>query len=90
LLVRVTPRAGANAVDGVGEDGELRVRVHAAPADGAANKQVIATLAKAMNCPPSLVSIRSGHTSRVKQVQVEGTSASTLAALWPGLLTRDG
>ena len=37
FVVRLTPRGGADRIDGVGEDGVLRVRVAAAPVDEAAN-----------------------------------------------------
>jgi len=86
--VRVTPRAGIDAVDGVGEDGILRVRVRATPTDGAANKAVVRIVAAALDWPPSRVSISSGATSRIKRLVVGGGDTGALESLWPGLQTR--
>ena len=47
LQVRVQPKASRSQVDGF-EDGTLRLRVTAAPADGQANTGVIALLAKTL------------------------------------------
>jgi uncharacterized protein YggU (UPF0235/DUF167 family) len=72
--IRVTPRS---AKPGVGEwksdpGGRLylEVRVAAAPADGAANDQVIKLLAKALGLPKSKLAIVSGQTARVKRIEV--------------------
>ncbi len=86
--VRVTTRAGQDAVDGVGPGGELLVRVRAAPAEGAANAALLRTIAAACNVAPSRVTLVRGATSRVKQVEIEGVSGDELAARWPGLQTR--
>ncbi|MGZ6270794.1 MAG: DUF167 domain-containing protein [Candidatus Limnocylindrales bacterium] len=45
FAVRLTPRAGADRVDGVGPEGQLLVRVRAAPAEGAANRALLRVLA---------------------------------------------
>ena len=64
LRVRVTPRGGRDAIDGVEAlaDGRpvLKVRVRAAPADGAANEGVRRLLAGALGLPASAVSLESG------------------------------
>ena len=79
VSVRVTPRADRNAVTGVGDDGTVLVRVHAAPADGAANAAVIATLAAALGVRKSAVALKSGHTARLKRLTVEGLTPDDLA-----------
>lgn len=76
LSVRVTPRAGRDAVDGVlaladGREYAL-VRVRTAPDKGVANETVIAVLARAFGVPKSAVAILSGHTARLKQVRIAG------------------
>lgn len=71
--IRVTTRTSKTEISGV-EEGSLRVRVTAAPVDGAANSAVIACIAGALRIPKTLVSIASGYTSRSKRVRVAGTS----------------
>jgi uncharacterized protein (TIGR00251 family) len=69
LRVRVQVRARRNEV--VTEpDGRLRVRVTAAPVDGAANRAVIALLAEALRIAPSRVELVRGATSRDKVFRV--------------------
>jgi uncharacterized protein (TIGR00251 family) len=86
ISVRVTPRAGTNRIDGV-EDGTLRVRVAAAPADGGANAAVLSVLADALGIPKSAVRLVSGTRSRQKIVAVDAESAHRVEERWPGLRT---
>ena len=72
--VRVVPRARRNAVE-VTEDGSLRVRVTAAPADGKANEALVSLLSKRLRVPKSSVRIVRGHRARNKVVEVDGLSA---------------
>ena len=74
LAVRVTPRS---ARPGIGEwkadpGGRpfLEVRVAAAPADGAANDELIRLLAKTLDVAKSDVRIVSGETARLKRLEV--------------------
>jgi uncharacterized protein len=46
------------------------VRVAAAPADGAANDEVIKLLAKSLGVPKSSVKLVSGQTARLKRVEL--------------------
>lgn len=84
-MVRVTPRASEDAVTGrhEGPDGAcaLAVRVRAAPADGKANKAVVAVLAKALGVPKSRLSIVSGTKDRLKSVLVRAEEAEAEAAI---------
>ena len=70
LTVRVTPRASRDAIEGFDEAGAVRVRVTAAPADGAANAAVAKLLAKALDLPSRDVVLVSGTTSRLKVFDV--------------------
>lgn len=85
LSIRVTPRS---AKPGIGEwridpGGRpfLGVRVAAAPTDGAANDEVIKLLAKALGLPKSRLSIVSGHTARLKRIELPLTEAELRARL---------
>ena len=89
FTVRVTVRASESRV--VGEhDGALRVRVAAPPIEGAANRELIRTLARALDVPSRAVIIKSGHASKVKQVRVEGVEPSTLQSLSGGARSAAG
>jgi len=83
--VRLTPRGGADRVDGVDDAGELRARVAAAAVDGAANDALVRLLAIELGAARSEVRIVTGATSRRKLVAVAGVTPETLIARWPGL-----
>ena len=78
--VRVVARASRSEV--VGEhDGTLRVRVAAPPVEGAANEELVRTLARALGVPRSAVEIVAGHQSKLKRVRARGATAAQLAEL---------
>ena len=80
----LTPRGGADRVDGVA-DGVLRVRVAAPAVDGAANRAMLRLLADELGVPRRAMRLATGETSRTKLVVVEGLDAAAVAARWPGL-----
>lgn len=75
LRVRVTPKGGRDVIDGPGADAaglaHMKVRVSAAPENGAANAAVLKLLAKALKLPKSSLSVESGETSRVKIIRID-------------------
>jgi hypothetical protein len=75
FAVRVQPRSSRAGVDGVHGDA-LKVRVHAAPVEGAANAAVIEVIAAALGVPKRSVMIVGGATSRSKIVEVSGVDAA--------------
>jgi len=77
--VRVTPRAGRTAITAV-RDGQLIVRVAAAPVDGAANAVLVDWLADAFHRPRRSVAIVRGERGRTKHVTFQGVSPHVLAA----------
>lgn len=77
FTVRVVPRASKSQI--VGElDGALKIRLSAAPVEGAANEELIKTLAKYFAVSRSSVEIISGTTSKTKQVRISGANAEKL------------
>ena len=76
LTVRVSPRGGRNAVEGLREDAagakHLVVRVSAAPVDGEANDAVEAVVAKWLGVKARTIEIVSGETSRLKLLRIDG------------------
>ena len=83
LAVRLTPRGGRDVIDGWMRDGAgrpcLKVRVAAAPSDGAANAALIRLVAKALGRPPSAVRLVTGQTSRIKHLEIDGADPDALA-----------
>ncbi len=78
--VRVVPRASRSEI--VGEhDGALRVRIAAPPVDGAANEELVRTLASEFSVSRSAIEIVAGHSSKLKTVSVRGGKLGTLKSL---------
>ena len=84
LPVRVTPKGGRDAADGWALDPAgrafLKVRVSAAPSEGAANAAVLGFLAKALRRPKSALRIAAGETARLKIIEIEGVDAAEVEA----------
>lgn len=76
--VRAKPRSAKPGVGPV-EGGALVVRLSSAPADGAANEELVRLLAKAFSIPKSAVEIVRGETSRHKRVYLKGVEVSGIA-----------
>lgn len=71
LTVRVIPRAARAGIDGM-RAGALLVRLGSAPVDGAANAELIDTLADALDIPRRQVALVTGSTGRTKCVHIDG------------------
>jgi uncharacterized protein YggU (UPF0235/DUF167 family) len=85
FAVRLTPRGGADRVDGVSEEGVLQARVAAPPVGGAANAALIRLLADELEVARSSVRLVAGASGRHKLVVVEGVPPESLLQRWPGL-----
>ena len=72
--VHATPRARTSSIMGV-RNGALAVRIAAPPADGAANDELLATLARALGLARRDVVLVRGGSSRDKLVEVRGLPA---------------
>jgi uncharacterized protein len=88
LTVRLTPKGGRDAIDGVERmaDGRsaLKVRVRAVPSEGEANDALARLLAKSLGVAARQVSLLAGATTRIKRLKVEGAGpalAATLASI---------
>lgn len=82
--MRLTPSGGADRIDGRARDAEggvfLKARVRAAPENNEANRALEALIAKAFGVAKSKVSVARGHTARLKTLEIDGASASDVAA----------
>jgi uncharacterized protein len=87
LAVRLTPRGGADRIDGWGEDAAgrplLKVRVSAPPVEGEANAALEKLLARALGLPRSAVSVIAGQTARIKSLAVQGLTLEDIRARLP-------
>jgi uncharacterized protein YggU (UPF0235/DUF167 family) len=85
LAVRLTPKGGRDAIDGIDilADGRavLAARVRALPADGEANEALIRLVAKAARVPVRDVALIAGATARLKRVAISGNGPALIAAL---------
>jgi len=79
--VRVVPRASRSEI--VGEhDGALRVRIAAPPVDGAANEELVRTLAEAFQVSRKAIEIVAGHTSKLKTIRVTGVQSTDFSRVF--------
>ncbi len=77
LRVRVVPNAKRTEIDG--EFGsQLKIRLHAPPVDGKANKELTSFLAKLLGLKKSGVTIIAGDKSRDKVVAISGVNMNTI------------
>ena len=81
--VRLTPRAGADAIDGV-RDGVLRARVRAAPVEGGANTALVRLVAGELGLRLAAIRLDAGARGRTKRLAVR-TDAALVLARWPCL-----
>ena len=77
FTARVVPRASKSEIVGA-HDGALKIRLAAPPVEGAANEELIKTLAKYFDVNKSAVEIVSGATAKTKQIRVTGANAEKL------------
>lgn len=92
LAIRLTPRGGRDAIDGVDTLGDgrsvLKVRVRAAPTEGEANEALCRLIARALGVPARDVALTAGATARVKRLVIAGDGPSLAAALEKMCTTR--
>ena len=85
LAVRLTPKGGRDAIDGIETlaDGRsvLKARVRAAPTEGEANDALCRLIAKSLGVPPRDVELTAGATARIKRLTITGDGARLTAAL---------
>jgi uncharacterized protein YggU (UPF0235/DUF167 family) len=84
VSVRATPKGGRDCIDGIVAVGDgqcaLKVRVRAAPADGAANDALVRLIAEAVGAPRSSITLLQGAAARLKTFRIAGDPAKLAAA----------
>ena len=82
---RLTPRAGADQIVGVGPTGILVIRVRAAAHDGEANAALLRLLADHLDVPRTSVALAGGAASRAKVIEIDNVYDAHVRAAWPEL-----
>jgi uncharacterized protein (TIGR00251 family) len=70
----IIPNASNNSIEGW-ESERLRIRIRGVPEKGEVNKNLITFLAKELGIAKSKIKILSGHTSRLKRIELEDVSS---------------
>lgn len=73
LRVYVQPKASREGIAGYHGD-TLKIRLKAPPVEGEANAACIRFLASLFGLPQTNLSIKTGHKSRLKLIEMEGVS----------------
>jgi len=77
LAVRVTPRASRNEIVEMLDDGTIKVRIAAPPADDEANEALIEFMADILGVPKSRLDIVAGMSGRDKLISVTDMDVET-------------
>ncbi|NJC96028.1 MAG: hypothetical protein C3F07_00690 [Anaerolineales bacterium] len=77
LAVRVTPRASRNEIAEILDDGTIRVRLAAPPADNEANIALLEYLSEILGVPKSKLEIVAGATGRDKLISIMDMDVET-------------
>ena len=80
VTVRLTPKGGRDAIEGIDHlaDGTavLKVRVRAAPSEGAANAALLRLMAVTLGVAPRQATLTGGATARIKRIRFAGDPSS--------------
>ena len=83
--VRLTPRGGRDAIEGIERraDGRvvLKARVRAAPFEGQANTALCRLLADVLDTAPRQVTLVAGASARVKRIRIAGAADAIVEKL---------
>lgn len=78
ITVRVTTRASKNEIQGIMEDGTIKIRITSAPVEGQANETLLKYLAELLDIRASQLEIIAGQTGKDKLISVIGMDAETV------------
>jgi hypothetical protein len=85
LTVRLTPRGGRDAIDGIEvlADGRcvLKARVRVPASEGEANAELVRLIARTLGVAPRSVALVGGAAARIKRLTIAGEGAAIVAAL---------
>jgi uncharacterized protein len=85
VTVRLTPKGGRDAIDGIERLGDgrpvLKARVRAAASEGEANDALVKLLGRALDVSARQVTLVGGAKARIKRVKIDGNGAALAATL---------
>ena len=87
--LKVKPRSSRERL-AKDSSGELRLELHAPPAEGEANEACVQFFARQLRVPQACVVILSGHRARRKLIRVTGHSSSEVVSRISDLATGKG
>lgn len=73
LSIKLFPKSRQHGIDGV-HDGRLHIKLPTPPVDGKANAALVVFLAKLLEVKKTQVLLLTGEKSRLKIVEIEGTT----------------
>jgi len=80
LIVKIIPNASKNSLEGF-QEGILKIKIQASPDKGKANEALVEFLAETLEVPKREIRILSGHTSRLKKIDIPPEASKKLARL---------
>ena len=82
LQFKIYLQPGAKKTEIIGKHADaIKIKVHARPIDGEANKALIDFLSQISSIPKSRISIQSGEKSRFKKISVECVSQNEVGII---------
>ena len=80
LTLHIQP--GAKKTECAGRHGDaLKIRLAAPPVDGKANAALVGFIAETLGLPKSVVTLKSGQTSRRKVLEIAGADVAAIESL---------
>jgi uncharacterized protein len=91
VIVRVHAQPGARRAGIAGiHGGALKIRIRARPVEGAANRELVATVARAFGVRPAAVTVETGAGGRAKRLRVDGLDVRTASARLAAFVDKGG
>jgi uncharacterized protein (TIGR00251 family) len=75
IRVNVRPRSSVASINGIMEDGSIKIRLTSAPVEGQANDELLSLLAKSLGVKKGNLEIILGQSSKKKMIAVYGLDA---------------
>ena len=88
ITVKVMTRAKNTVLDGLMDDGTLKIRLAAPPVDGAANRALIEFLAQMLGIAKNQIDIIAGETSERKLISLVGIRPEEVDAIVGNLIAK--
>lgn len=88
IRVNVSTKSSVASINGIMDDGSIKVRLTSAPVEGQANEELINLLAKALRVKKSDFEIILGQSSKKKMIAVYGLDADKVNELLHSIIQK--